>query len=134
MASHLPNLSNYQSCPSWCKIPSKGRHVVGSSIRIFLILQTSLLTAAQTVDLRTWQARLAEDNDKKITVTSAAGQVNLLDMHGLVVAIPAGSIYEIFHTTRRVRRSAKVHNAFEQECCPKGNTHHATHLLSAVVG
>jgi len=106
---------------------------VGSSIRIFLILQTSLLAAAQTVDVRTWQARLAEDNDKKITVTSAAGQVNLLDVHGLVVAIPAGSIYEIFHTTRRVRRSTKVHNAFEQECCPKGNTHQTSHLLSAVV-
>jgi hypothetical protein len=106
---------------------------VGTVIRILLILQTSLLAAQQTVDVRTWQARLAEDNGKKLTVTSAAGQVNLLDVHGLVVAIPAGSIYEIFHTTHRVRRSTKVHNAFDQSCCPKGNAHQTSHLLSAVV-
>jgi hypothetical protein len=106
---------------------------VGTVIRILLIFQTSLLAAAQTVDVGTWQARLAEDNDKKLTVTSAAGQVNLLDVHGLVVAIPASSIYEIFHTTRRVRRSTKVHNAFDQACCPQGNAHQTSHLLSAVV-
>jgi hypothetical protein len=107
---------------------------MGFLVATLLILQTGVPAAAQTVDIRSWQARLAEDNDKKITITSAAGQINLLDMHGLVVAIPAGSIYEIFHTTRHVRRSTKVHNAFEQACCPEGSTHHATHLLSAVVG
>jgi hypothetical protein len=103
-------------------------------LAILLILQAGVPPASRTVDLRTWQARLAEDNDKKISVTSAAGQINLLDAHGLVVAIPASSIYEIFHTTHRVRRSTKVHNAFEQGCCPEGSTHRSTHLLSAVVG
>ena len=92
-----------------------------------------MLAAAQTVDLRSWQVRLVEDNDKKLTVTSAAGQVNLIDNRGGVVAIPAGSIYEIFHTTVRVRRSSKAHKAFEQACCP-GNAHGSTHLLSAIVG
>jgi hypothetical protein len=106
---------------------------VGSSIRILLILQTGLLAASQTVDLRTWQVRLAEDNDKKLTVTSAAGQINLLGNHGQVITIPAGSIYEIFHTTHRVRRSKKVHNALDQACCPTTATHSSTHLLGAVV-
>ena len=106
---------------------------MGSWLRILLILQTCVLAASQTVDIRTWEARLAEDNEKKVSVTTAAGQINLLDVHGLVVAIPVGSIYEIFHTTRRVRRSTKVHNAFEQACCPQGNTHQTSHVLSAVV-
>jgi hypothetical protein len=103
-------------------------------IRILLILQVSILTAAQATDVRSWPARLAEENDKKISVTSAAGQVNLIDDHGVMLSIPAGSIYEIFHTTRRVRRSTKVHNAFDQACCPGNTTHASSHLLSAIVG
>jgi hypothetical protein len=103
-------------------------------MRILLMLQAGVLAAAQSVDLRTWQVRLVEENDKKISVTSSAGQVNLIDNHGVMLAIPAGSIYEIFHTTHRVRRSTKVHNAFDQACCPGNSTHASSHLLSAIVG
>jgi len=108
---------------------------VPSLIRILLIVQisqTSLLAASQTPDFRSWQVRLAEESHKKLSVTSAAGQINLLDNHGVVVAIPARSIYEIFHTTRHVRRSSKAHNAFEHACCPGATNHPSNHLLSAV--
>jgi hypothetical protein len=101
---------------------------MGSLFPILLILQAGLSGAVQTVDVRTWQVRLAEDNAKKLSVTSAAGQVNLLDAHGLVLAIPAGSIYEIFHTTRRERRSTKAYSAMEKVCC--GGT--SSHLLGAL--
>lgn len=103
-----------------------------SIVRILLVLYFSvgfgLFLLAQGNNTPAWHVRMTDQGRTKLSAVSNAGKVEFRNGNAIVLAIPAASITDIFHTTDRVRRSSKAYNFFEDRCC--GGT--SSHLLSAL--
>ena len=101
-------------------------------VRLLLILQLSALAAAQTAKTPTWQLRLADGSNSKLSVSANGDVIEFRNDHVVELSVPARSITGIVHLTQLVRRSTKAYNSAENMCCGGTDSHLTSFLALAI--